>query len=347
VASSLDEVEGVVNENAGSESYQTEHMGMIFTEGFSFSGFERDLLFIGDGAGRFANLSTVSGLDDPNDGRAALVADFDDDGDPDLFVHNIARARHKLFRNDSRRGRDDDPGFVKVQVRGTSGAAEAPGAVVRMALPGGEVVAQLVSLGSGFVSQSAPEQVFGLGDLAGGELSVTWPGGATEAFGAVVAGDRVLLVEGEGTPRAVEARPLVFADPAPPGLRVDVGADLSSIVALDAAGEELTLDLTSDGETYLNFWATWCAACRQELPELVHLDGSEDARVVAVSVDVPEERAGAADVLAAQDARFRSVFLSPWMVEELVDVDRLALPTTLVLGPDGVVRRIIRGAIER
>jgi len=372
VASSLDEVDGVVADDAGSETYQTEHMGLIFSEGFSFSGFERDLLFIGDGAGSFSNLSAVSGLDDPNDGRAAVVADFDDDGDPDLFVHNIARARHRLYRNDARRERSGDPGFVKVRVQGTTAAAEAPGAVVRLTRPGGEVLAQVVALGSGFVSQSAPELIFGLGVAGsgemgqgpaglgeggqaagglgegdGGQLSVTWPGGALEHFGAVTSGARVLLVQGEGTPRVVQPRPSPFADPAPPGLRVDVGADLARVVALDVTGAEHELDLSSDGETYLNFWATWCAACRQELPDLVQLDGEDGARVVTVSVDSPDDRARAVQVLAEQGADFESVFLSPWMLEHLLDVDRLALPTTLVLGPDGELRRVIQGAIER
>ena len=80
----MDEVEGVAKEQAGSQTYQSEHMGMIFQDGFSFSGFERDVLALGDGAGRFTDVSAISGLDDPNDGRAALTADFDDDGDLDL-----------------------------------------------------------------------------------------------------------------------------------------------------------------------------------------------------------------------------------------------------------------------
>lgn len=352
MASSLDQVEGVQKDQAGSQAYQSEHMGLIFSEGFSFSGFERDLLFMGDGDGHFADLSAVSGLDDPNDGRSVVLADFDDDGDADLFVHNIARARHRLYRNDSRKGRAGDPGFVKVQVRGTQGAPEAPGAVVRLTLPDGKRVAQVVSLGSGFVSQAAPELIFGLGragpgSAPGGSLSVTWPGGQHEQFGAVTAGARVLLVQGQGEPTPYPARPSPIADPAPAGLKVDLGADLSRLTALDLQGREVQLDLASDGETWLNFWATWCAACQQELPDLVTLDGEPGKRVIAVSVDVPEERGAAQAALAKQGAKFQSVFLSPAMIESLVDVDRLALPTTLVLDRQGKLTRIVRGRIER
>ncbi len=43
----------------------------------------------------------------------------------------------------------------------------------------------------------------------------------------------------------------------------------------------------------INFWATWCAPCREEMPSLVKLDSSLRAkgfRLVTVSADEPEDQ---------------------------------------------------------
>jgi len=93
-------------------------------------------------------------------------------------------------------------------------------------------------------------------------------------------------------------------------------------------------------------WATWCAGCRAELPDLARLAGEAGKRVVAVSVDVPEERGQAAAVLSREGGAIEGVYLSPALIESLVDVDRLSLPTTLVLDDQGILRRIVRGPLK-
>ncbi len=347
VASSVEEVEGIPPEEAGSEAYQEHHMGRIFTEGLSFSGNERDRLFLNDGAGAFTDLSALSGLDDPNDGRSAVLADFDDDGDQDLFVHNIARARHRLYRNDAR-GNDRDEatgGFVKVRLEATSGAPEAVGAVVRLGTGLG-TQAQVLAFGNGFLTQGAPELVFGLGGEETGTLTVTWPGRKTESFGVVGRDQRVLLIEGKGKAQRRVAQTFAFADPTPPGLKVDVGDRLEAITVLDVDGRESALSLSSEGETYLNFWASWCSGCKAEAAALDELDQQAGVQVIAVSVDVPEERSAAASFLQKRGLGYQSAFISRQMIEEVLDVDRLTLPTTLVLDSDGTIQRVIKGRID-
>ena len=60
----------------------------------------------------------------------------------------------------------------------------------------------------------------------------------------------------------------------------------SDVVFLSADGEELTL-ADYQGKTILvNFWATWCAPCRKEMPELSALQtdlGSDTFQVVTVA----------------------------------------------------------------
>lgn len=50
----------------------------------------------------------------------------------------------------------------------------------------------------------------------------------------------------------------------------------------------------------VNFWATWCAPCRDEMPQLVKLDSSLRAsgfQLVTVSADEPEDQAQALQFL--------------------------------------------------
>jgi len=60
----------------------------------------------------------------------------------------------------------------------------------------------------------------------------------------------------------------------------------STAVFLDEDGGEMTLADLQGSHVVLNFWATWCAPCRKEMPSLANLQaqmGSDDFRVVTVA----------------------------------------------------------------
>ena len=72
-------------------------MNKIFSEGFSFSGFERDKLYLSQRGKKYIDISGLSGLDSVSDGRGAAYADFDNDGDYDLFLTALQGQVHYLF----------------------------------------------------------------------------------------------------------------------------------------------------------------------------------------------------------------------------------------------------------
>ncbi len=335
-------------QEVNSQAYLSLHNGQMFTDGLSFSGHERDKLWLNTGAG-FADLSALSGTDSPNDGRAVIACDFDDDGDVDLFVHNIQRERHGLYRNDV-----GGEGFVKVRLRATSTNPEAVGAIVVLTGPHGPT-AQVLSRGAGFVSCQAPELVFGLGGQEAAELEVIWPGGVRESFGSVGAGARVELVEGSGEGEPLAARPRVLPDPLPPGLRLEEGDVVPKLAVLDADGNPRVLDVRAVGDgkpVMLNFWASYCDPCVKEIPDLQAIDDKGEQRVVAISMDAPGQVATAESLLARRGGSYPAYYLGAKAdgdavpVEELVDLLRLPLPTTLVLSAEGRVETILRGPIR-
>ena len=60
------------------------------------------------------------------------------------------------------------------------------------------------------------------------------------------------------------------------------------LIIKDEAGNSLTLNDFKGQSLLVNFWATWCVPCREEMPELDALQaakGNDDFKVILVSVD--------------------------------------------------------------
>lgn len=359
VASSLDvdkEASVTSKEEVNSSSYVGFHNAQMFEDGLSFSGNERNKTWLNVGDG-FADLSDLSGADTPNDSRAVIAADFDDDGDPDLFVHSIQRERHALYRNDAVVP-GAGAGYLKLRLRATTSQYEAIGATVIVHGPHGET-AQVLSRGAAFVSSQPPELVFGLGEQESALVDVIWPGtgGERESFGSVPAGSRATLVEGSGVAETFAARPLPLPDPLPPGLLLEEGDVLPRISLANAAGERVVLDVAqlADGKpVLLNFWASYCAPCVKELPLLQQKHAQGEVRVIALSLDVAADVPTARELLQANDAGFAAYFLPDGgeplegasEIGDLVDLERFSIPTTLVLSREGRLETILRGPLS-
>jgi thiol-disulfide isomerase/thioredoxin len=83
------------------------------------------------------------------------------------------------------------------------------------------------------------------------------------------------------------------------------------LVGLD--GRATDLAALSGRVTLVNFWASWCAACRSELPVLERLHiamANQGVRVVAISVD-RDGRNTVAPFLRALNVRRLPVYLDP------------------------------------
>jgi hypothetical protein len=121
--------------------------------------------------------------------RGCAVADYDQDGDPDLVVTENNGPAH-LFRNDS----PTTNRFLRVLLRGQRPNRDAIGARVTVTA-GGIRQVEWLRAGGHFYSQSEFPLTFGVGSATTADVAVTWPrGGASERKG-VATNQAVTLAE--------------------------------------------------------------------------------------------------------------------------------------------------------
>ena len=280
-------------EQAGSEQYHDNHMTAIYEEGFSFSGYERDLLAMNLGDGQYLDISGVSGLDSISDGRGSVFADFDNDGDLDIFLTAAQHEAHFLFRNNV----GSEAGFLRVDLLGTTAGRDAFGAVVRIKTARG-VQTKVKAGGSGFLSHNDSRLLFGLGGEPRAEwVEVVWPGGDTQRVEDVAAGSSISLVQGQAGHSVIAENRFRLVDPLDPqeamlaGLGIEMGEPFPNLTLRSLSGDTIKFqDQQRPGRRRLvNIWATWCVPCAKEMPELQRLYPLlEQAGIdlVGISVDV-------------------------------------------------------------
>jgi thiol-disulfide isomerase/thioredoxin len=324
---------------------------LMFGEGFSFSGYERDPLYLNTGGKKFTDVSGVSGLDSITDGRAAVFADFDNDGDADVFVTTIQGQSHLLFRNNV--GQENN--WLRVAVEGgkTSGR-DAFGAVVRVKTSQGTLT-KIKSGGSGFISEHDPRLLFGLGKDARAEwVEVTWPGGRVERFaGDATAGSTLVLREGAGRVDAVTlARaklpdPLTRAEAFARGLKIAVGHPVPDLAVqgVDGARTSLRRQLRPGRRLLVNVWATWCGPCAREMPELERIRAGlarSGVDLVGLNVDT-DPQADVRGFVRQMRVTYPVFTGGVAAVESLFATDEMAVPLSLVVNEKGIVTEVIPG----
>jgi thiol-disulfide isomerase/thioredoxin len=114
----------------------------------------------------------------------------------------------------------------------------------------------------------------------------------------------------------------------------------------DAAGQ--TLDLAAqDGPVLINLWATWCAPCVKEMPQLDALAAEMDGevRVITVSQDLR-----GADVVGPFFAQKGFARLEPWLDPETALSAQFtpegALPLTILFDANGKEVLRVAGGYE-
>ncbi len=125
--------------------------------------------------------------------------------------------------------------------------------------------------------------------------------------------------------------------------KVSDGAQLSHLQLTDLDGAVVKLSDYRGKQLVINFWATWCGPCREEMPALQALSEQLDPQRYAVlGVSVDQDPQQVRRFLAEQQIRFKQ-FVDPQMQLAMSELQIRAFPETLVVSADGQVLRRILG----
>jgi len=107
-------------------------------------------------------------------------------------------------------------------------------------------------------------------------------------------------------------------------------------------GSNLRLEEYRGQVVLINFWASWCGPCRQEMPLLDRLHHRyEDTGFAVLGVNVEGEAAPAQEIVDKTNVTFPILIDDGQKVSELYNLQ--AMPSTVVIDRDGVVRYIHLG----
>jgi len=117
----------------------------------------------------------------------------------------------------------------------------------------------------------------------------------------------------------------------------------------DLSGADQSLSSFKGRIVILNFWATYCIPCREEMPDLAAIQNEYAAfgiQVIGASTDEATDRAKVLQFIKETKINFPI-----WMGATSSDMTRFglgtALPGSVVIGKDGRIARVISGVVNQ
>ena len=325
----------------------------------SFSGHERNHLFQNLEGSKFNDVSGISGLDSPQDGRSFAVWDFDRDGWQDIALLNINTPVLSLYRNQQGFLNPDqgDRQMVAFKFVGGNQNAEPSsqygprdgyGATVTASLAERSLVQQH-RCGEGLAAQNSSYMFFGIGDDATVKSArVLWPSGVDQTINNVPAGSLVTVFENasessDGSGFEI-SRYLVEKKDLVAGSGKEDLENLPSLTALPSR--------SSTGLTMYTSLATWCPNCRKQIPQLKFLRENFTEAKLSI-IGAPIDPGDSTEKLSAYIAKHEPPYDLPkkWGVSQMAiltdfvveNVGSDVLPATLIVGSNGQILKVFAG----
>ncbi len=345
-------------------------LNRLLHEDRSFSGHERNCAFLNtrseDGSMRFADISAASGLDFDDDGRAVALADWDFDGDLDIWITNRTAPRIRLLRNNDA----SENHFLSIVLQGDGQGTnrDGVGARVEVVLDGENSLplVKTLSAGDGFLSQSSSWLHFGLGKAKKiRQLIVHWPGGQRTEYDDLEVDRRYVVDQQSGQARPWTApadRATLVASRQEPlkssGVARTVLPARRLLPTLRAAGTDEPLNTQISRPTVISIWSATCASCVQELQEYTKHAGQlrkAGLDVIAINLDTIENdsrngdqileeigfpfttASGTIELVRSLDVLKRAIF-DRWRT--------LTVPTSFLVDEDGFVFVLYQGPVQ-
>ena len=120
------------------------------------------------------------------------------------------------------------------------------------------------------------------------------------------------------------------------------GQDAPDFVLKSATGENLRLSEYRGDVVMINFWATWCGPCRQEMPLLDELyERYQRVGFSLLGVNIDDDSRRAMKMVQELGVKFPVLFDENKDVSKLYKVD--AMPVTILVDREGRIRHVHHG----
>jgi Flp pilus assembly protein TadD/peroxiredoxin len=325
----------------------------------SWNGYERNVLYLNNHDGTYTEVSGTVGLDLPEDSRAFVLADLDQDGRLEVVIKNRNAPQLRILHNNLR----EIGNAITFRLRGQKSNRDAIGTAITLEA-GTLRQTKYLQAGSGFLSQHTKELSFGLGrSTETVHATVRWPSGVTQSFEGLPVNHRIEIQEGlpdyqarpfvvpSSPARAVEAPTL---EPLPSAVETWLLEPLNApaFSLPDLTGKMHDLKSFRGAFLLLSFWGTTSPVSVEQLQLLQdYKSAPTNFQIVAINVDDPrDERSVQAFVnkggvpfpilLAGQE----TVGVYNILYRYLFDRRRnLGLPTSFLIDEDGMIVKLYQG----
>lgn len=334
----------------------------LMRSGHSWSGYERNVFYANNHDGSFSDISGLSGMDFPDDGRAFALADLDHDGRMEVVLKNRTAPQLRVLRN----ALEKIGNSVAFRLHGTESNRDAIGAAVTVESVGRRQTKYLQA-GSGFLSQHTKEVFFGLGDQSGPvTVTVRWPRGRVGRFPNVPANHRIELSEDSPEFRAQRFSPTAqaYLQPTAPLAAAPLPSPVETwliqplpapaFTLLEISGKSWDLHAIS-GKKLLVFWSAASTPSHTQLHALAdHQDASPNLKILAVNVDDPSAESAVRSFAAGQNLAF-PLLMSTSEVTGIYNLiyrylfDRhrdLSLPTSFLIDGENMIAKVYQGSVN-
>lgn len=116
---------------------------------------------------------------------------------------------------------------------------------------------------------------------------------------------------------------------------------------LNLEGKKVSLEDYRGQKVILNFFATWCPPCQEEMPLLVNLDEQiKDKNIVMLGVNMTSQERNANDVrpfLSQYKAKYDVLFDVDGNVMKNYHI--VGIPTTFLVNEKGIIEKRINGIV--
>ena len=267
----------------------------------SLNGNERNRYFANRGGRSFADVSRLSGLDNPADSRGFAILDYDRDGWQDIALVNANQPLFNLYHNEMG-GAGLSGGVIAIRFLGGNrqaspsavfGCRDGYGARVVVDL-GNEKLVREHRCGDGWSIQNSPTMIVGIGSHTNVvSLTVKWLSGRTTVTKGIPEGTLLTLYE---NPEDASANDPVERTP----YRVKA-SDRGTTAANREVFPIAAVDRSAKPSFRLRVYTTFSTSnvpYKENLPRLRHVRetlGPEGVDIIAVPVDVIDDNQRLAD----------------------------------------------------